>query len=118
MDFAHVRQETWSAVKCNRICSVGGSSPEQGRVQRPGRVRRLPTSTATSRLPKARTSPRTPKVVAARPRADGKCRLERVPHGGGIRAGRLVLHLVDGVGAVGGTHRLVADVIGRAVELG
>src|SRR6058998_190223 len=32
----------WSAVTCHRFCRLGDLSPKQGRVQRPGRVKRRP----------------------------------------------------------------------------
>src|SRR6059036_1471565 len=32
----------WSAVTCHRFCCFGDLSPKQGRLQRPGRVGRLP----------------------------------------------------------------------------
>src|SRR6058998_2346685 len=32
----------WSAVTCHRFCRFGDLSPKQGRLQRPGRVGRLP----------------------------------------------------------------------------
>src|SRR5881397_2319553 len=34
----------WSAVTCHRFCRLGDLSPRQGRLQRPGRVGRLPAS--------------------------------------------------------------------------
>ena len=57
--------ELWSAVTCHRFLCFGDSSPKHGRVQRPdgehwGQHLRPP---ATSRLRKARPSPRTPKPV-------------------------------------------------------
>jgi len=53
----------WSAVTRHRFGCLGDWSPKQGRVQRPGVKpgRTIWHSTATSRLRKARTSPRTPK---------------------------------------------------------
>ncbi len=71
----------WSAVTCHRFFRLGDLSPKQRRVQRRGErltlhashdgsfrtcCRACDCSTATSRLPKARTSPRTPNPVAAR----------------------------------------------------
>ena len=62
-------KEIWSAMTCCRFDRVGDLSPKQSRVQRPGEessALRL-YSTATSRLRKARPSPRTPKPVSDAP---------------------------------------------------
>ena len=66
------RSELWSAVTWHRFYRMGDSSPKQRRAERrdepPGLsalpVARLPqSSTATSRLPKAVTSHRTPRLA-------------------------------------------------------
>ncbi len=68
------RSELWSAVTWHRFYRMGDSSPKQRRAERrdesPEPTLTLqsgdaPCSTATSRLRKARTRPRTPKLLVA-----------------------------------------------------
>jgi hypothetical protein len=50
----------WSAVTCHRFNRLTGLPAKQSRVQRFAETAPQLSSTATSRLPKAPTSPRTP----------------------------------------------------------
>ena len=62
----HQTTKLWSAVTGHRFDRFGDLSPKQGRVGPPGERSWTPPPplTATGRLPKARTSPRTPKPAA------------------------------------------------------
>src|SRR5213593_3992445 len=42
MKLCPIAARIWSAVTCHRFWRFGDLSPKQGRVQRPGRVERLP----------------------------------------------------------------------------
>src|SRR5213593_587235 len=55
----------WSAVTCHRFCRFGDLSPTQGRVQRPGKVGRLPAFDGDKSPAKSADKSAHSKVVAA-----------------------------------------------------
>src|SRR6058998_1167412 len=65
---AHTRRgratsNVWSAVTCHRFATLAACRQSRAASRGPGELDALPHSTATSRLPKARTSSRTPKSL-------------------------------------------------------
>src|SRR5213594_3524998 len=58
----------WSAVTCQRFCRFGDLSPKQGRVQRPGRVGRLPAFDGDKSPAESADKSAHSKAVAASPR--------------------------------------------------
>src|SRR5438093_9921283 len=64
---------TWSAVTCHRFCRFGDLSPKRGRVQRPGRVRRLPAFDGDKSPAKSADKSAHSKVVAPLPRRVHSC---------------------------------------------
>src|SRR5881296_1423744 len=58
----------WSAVTCHRFGRFGDLSPKQGRVQRPGRVGRVPTFDSDKSPAESADKSAHSKVVAAPPR--------------------------------------------------
>jgi len=65
-NFAHKSARIWSAVTCHRFCRFATCRQSRAASSGPGELDAFPHSTATSRLPKARTSPRTPKCLRLR----------------------------------------------------
>jgi hypothetical protein len=114
------RGALWSAVTCHRFCRFGDLSPKQGRDQRPVVCNRMLRSrlTATSRLPKARTSSRTPKPAASFDSTPSICgfvpsaaidSLIRIHHGraGQLRSALTNAPLQRGVGEGGGVETVL-----------
>src|SRR5437867_5957741 len=60
----------WSAVTCHRFGRFGDLSPKQGRVQRPGRVGRVPTFDGDKSPAESADKSAHSKLVAAPPRCD------------------------------------------------
>src|SRR5881397_1127481 len=58
----------WSAMTCHRFCRFGDLSPKQGRVQRPGKVGRLPAFDGDKSPGKSADKSAHSKVIAASPR--------------------------------------------------
>ncbi|SRR6266545_7383395 len=62
-----------SAVTCQRFCRFGDLSPKQGRVQRPGKVERIPAFDGDKSPAESADKSAHSKVVAASPRCVHSC---------------------------------------------